>query len=261
MTATLNDVDGKTQKVILAQITRSQFVIDYWRGVLVDTKDKPYFQDPKIRRSTLSCIKLCERYDAAISHNFTTGMGMEILRDAAYEFRKNIKQQLFFYEQAIKRILDMYNYTDSQFLTKMAVSKDLLDISSCITQCECMLWPPARVIARSHELPKGYGFMELPKEFCPNHPRPSTNLGYLVRQAVAHNKTVRQHLGLEDIKYDMEGGNSEILRSVKISSANICDAMQNYDVIYCLYADEGKTWDEARILAAEMMKDEETPKE
>ena len=238
---------------LLAQITRNELAVAYWQGVLLDCKDSAYYATPAIRRATDRCLKLCTRYEAALNTCFVNLEGLEKVKDASYHLRKHLKQQFFYYEQAVQRLLHLYKYPDVAFLSRLSASKDLLDFCQAIGVLEYCTFPHVKPLLQLPCMPADHGYMKVAEDL---KNEPKSTLGYLTRAAVDHNHTIRIAMGLDDIRYNLNEGDAEIVRAMEISSCNIFNDMTNYDIIYTLYTDPGKTWEEAAAIVKEIKDNE-----
>ena len=97
--ATLRDVNQIEQAIIVGQLCRNQFAIDYALGVLSNLKQRSEYKG-RLKQLCGRFEAFAESYNKDLNvHSKAYGKVEEIVRDAAYEFGRYAKQNLEFYKQ------------------------------------------------------------------------------------------------------------------------------------------------------------------
>lgn len=219
------------KRVSIAQLCRDRMAIGYMDGVLNEVEHREDLMKGDVKKNVKYLQGLVARYNAWCRRCFGTEEGYESSIDAAVEYRKEIKQVLFWYVQAIKMVFDMMKMPDTDLMSRCAVCKDLLDMTALTNAMEMSSLPNADRYCRPKELPAAIGYMPLRDDILNGRPQPPSFTGYLTRQMGRLNQSILNAIGDGKTSYSVDVNNDDLERSFKVCTDRMAKAMANYSLI------------------------------
>lgn len=253
----LSTMSPKAQSFILAQITRNQYALDYWMAALSTLKELPFYKR-EVKRMYGIIQREVNQYNHAIrgmihKEENDTVDGYDMLLDNTYEFHEELKKQIYFYEQAVSRVIQKHRLPHASFLCQMSTSKDLLDLVAFVDGMEIHNCPDVENIGR-------YGgfIREMPLMSCDGMVTKPTVMGHFVQLCAKMNMLMLKALGVNlDVSYTEES-DPETFRTSEIVTKNLINTLMDYKTLMIMYEDEGgKTVKEARDICHERIREKE----
>jgi len=257
----LSDLNAGIQRIVLAQLVRNQLAVDIVEAMLGDLRDHPELgqyirHDAKKWAGRLQVF--CDQYNAGYNQmSVSTGVVEDFTRDAALLFKQYIKQYLFYYEQAIIRVIQKEKIPQANMLSRLAVAKGLVDIVAYIDGYE---------IAQSKALPDAFGILRRmsflgyterhqPAQHLDSVP---TTMGMFLRMLEQFNKAFMIEMRQPwQVRYICEDGD-DIARAVEVAGLKMQEAMTDYNLIMYLFEPDitlESAIDKARILKKQIEND------
>lgn len=237
---------GRAIQFILAEMARSRLAIDYVDGYMADLDDVDGLLRHEVRRQYNAVRRMIDLYRGDMDSMFNyKPMPVDLFLNATCELQKGFGKGLLYYEQAIKRLLDVNRHEHSKIVCHMVVGENILHAASLIMGIEHTVEPKIRHLGSLGSLPTAFSMMKMDGE---RDVRPNT-LGYIGVQVERLNHMVSEKLCKEarDIEHSH---NAEITRAMEISSDMLIASMTDYEKITYLFKDEGHTWKEAEEMSA-----------
>lgn len=241
----VSDLTKTEQVFVISQLVRNQYAIDYWMAALSNIKELPICRH-EVKRDIKQAEREVDHYNTDLSTYFTDGNvnPLEMVKDAACEYWRELKRMVGFYEEAVSRILLKKDTPYADRLKQLSIAKDLLSVVSYIDGLEALTQPRIRPL-----LKVGASITEQSRmgEEMEQKALPSV-MGHFQRLSERINMGILRQIGIQDGTFE---SNAEVERAIKISCSNIQETLMDYELMWTLMEDSGHTLEEAKSLIAE----------